>query len=497
MPGTLKGYNPDNSELEKMAAKERDMRAHAITNYWAWRDGNHPAPFKDKVVRDEQGVILGATRKRSEDNIIINDVGQQVDDMTAFVSTPHFSIPANNDSEPDEALEAALQAILEASEFDELGPDSIESGMVAGHFFLRLVEPDNEEPMSIENPPAIAMLDPRNVTVFWDVERAGMKNSRLWYRITWSVPGMEKRQDIVPSVMVAEQIGDVEPGIGGDMPVLYGDPDTWTIIESERTTGGDAATGAGSKWVEKRRAFWPWAFPPIVDGKALRRPHAYYGQSFVGDTGLNNSINFVASNTAKIIRHHAHPKTVVKDAQVEALPGSDQFIEIHSDGDVPGDVFNLEMMGDLGSSMGFLSFLRSVYYSNRRVVDPMSVREKAGQLTNFGLRTLYRTQIDLAHEIQASAGKVYKRALTLALAMMDYTEAEVMVSWDDVLPVDRKELVESLQVEVDMGLTSKQTASSDIDRDYETEQDRRAKETQDSQQATANALQLFGESGLL
>src|SRR5690606_10543777 len=118
-------------------------------------------------------------------------------------------------------------------------------------------------------------------------------------------------------------------------------PEGWVIIEYEQNQR--------KEWIELTRDNWDFPFAPIVDWANQSRPHTYYGQTSLTNPGLNDSINFVASNTARIIKFHAHPKSIGKGVD------PDKIVETPIDGfyAIPdnADVYNLEMQSDLMSSM--------------------------------------------------------------------------------------------------------------------------------------------------
>src|SRR6185436_1088528 len=73
-----------------------------------------------------------------------------------------------------------------------------------------------------------------------------------------------------------------------------------------------AETAIASGWQKQgEEKVWPYSWSPIVDWKNLPAPNHYYGKSDLGTIGrLNDGLNFVVSNIQRILKHHAHPKTV-------------------------------------------------------------------------------------------------------------------------------------------------------------------------------------------
>jgi hypothetical protein len=473
MPGTLRVYDPTDDTLQAQADTERQTRIKAIDSWWDWREGRHPQTLKTYP-------------GQRDDNVTVNLVGQMIDEVADFVGMPSVAVAGDAG---DNNVSSALDAVRDESAFEELTGDLVESALTTGHVFVRLVEPENDEPLSAENPPTMALLDPRHVTVFWDMERFGSKKRALWYQLTWAAGKYQKRQDIVPAdLLPTEGEGFAVLSWLGDLPT-----EGWAIIEWVKDTSVKDA-----QWKPTAMDLWPWEFAPIVDGKALRKPHSYYGRSFVdGVDHLNDALNFTMSNIGKILRYHAHPKTVIVNATLEEpTTGADELIEIRGTGDAPAQVYNVEMNSDLASSLEYQRRLRAATFAAGRVVDPLSVHDKVGQLTNFGLRTLYKSMLDLCDAVQGRLGAVFEEAMRRALAMMDF-EASVLATWDDPLPLNRNEELQAAQVEHGLGLVSRETLAGDLGRDWETEEQRIVDESAAAGEGVVRQLELFGEQGLI
>ena len=462
MPGILRSYDPNDKTINELADNERRQRKEDIDTLWKWRDGDHP------------DTLLTYPGERN-DNIPIPLSGQKVDALSDFIGQPTFTVPGGVDTVrlPDGSYsveetpeQQALNMLLEESRFDSLHSDIVESGAVSGHVFLRVVITD-------ENDVTISHIDPRFVTVYWDVERIGTRRSTLYYEMMWQAAGKQKRQHIVPAWLVE--------GTEYAVPA-----DTWLIIEWMRGEND-------SKWLETGRDVWEYPFAPIVDGKVFRRAHQYYGRSLIDDYHLNNSVNFVASNTGKIIKHHAHPKTVGLDVNVPDSAGVDEFVTVTSTGQQRGEIFNLTIdPNGIRHSMDFLAYLQQVYFTTGRIVDPLSVRDKVGNITNFGLRTLYRDMIGLAEQGRSQIGSVECEALHRALFVAGVDVEKPDITWSDPLPQDIKELVETGEKKVGLGV-SKQTIHEELGYDYADEQERVNEESANAQQAVGRQLELFGE----
>ena len=100
----------------------------------------------------------------------------------------------------------------------------------------------------------------------------------------------------------------------------------------------------------------------MVDSQSLPDRAGYYGDPDLVRPELNDALNFVASNTMRIIKHHGHPKTIgtgmrASEVQETAVDG---FWSVPNP---DAKIANLEMQSDLGSSMAFLQLLQQWFFA--------------------------------------------------------------------------------------------------------------------------------------
>lgn len=463
MPGILRAYDPRDTAVDELGEKERKERIEHIRHLWNWRDGKHPDTLKAK---------LG----KRNDNIKFNLCGELIDTIVEFVGVPKLEMADKETSDDPtqgtiDPVQQRLEDILEANDFPTLFQNTLESGNVAGHVFLRLIDGGMGD--DIPNMPEVALLDPQTIIAFWDVVQMGRRQEVVFYRLSWEVGKVVKRQDIVPTVL-AENRGS----------------DTWTIIEYSSKNG--------SKYAEDGRDEWPWPFAPIVDWKNRRRPHAFYGQSTLENAAhLNDAVNFIASNTGKIIKHHASPKSVLTGGSLGDLKES----SVEGVWEFPSPeakVTNLEMQSDLQSSMSYLEKLEGRFFTQSRVVDLSGIKDKVGGLTNFGVRVLYSSQVMLSEAIRKQYGTDGMAEVARRLMVMDGVEdaRRPVAMFPDPLPVNRKELVEQVATEKEIGLTSDQTLAVDLQRDYQKEQQQKMAEQSNRVDGTTLMLETLGQRGL-
>jgi len=160
---------------------------------------------------------------------------------------------------------------------------------------------------------------------------------------------------------------------------------TWQVTDRRRQ---------GARWVTVGQPLIvPWR--PIIDWQNLPNPRGYYGRPDLSDYErlLNDAVNFTASNVARILKYHAHPRTIIiggRSSDVVSTSVDGVFTIPNPD----AKVMNLEMQSDLASSINYLQLLRSAFMANARAVDLSTMRDQVGRLTNFGLRVLFHHALE-------------------------------------------------------------------------------------------------------
>lgn len=473
MPAILPFYDVNDKDVNELGMKENQARQKDIKSRWAYYDGDHPKPLK---------VPPG----KRDDNVILNLCGRTVDKTTEFVGVPmRFEVKGGAEVEPGAGGLLQEETAPEQQALDDLWerckewtPDVFTSGQIAGHVFTRIHQNEDGEW-------TYSLLDPRTMTIFWN---AGIVRSVLFYRMEWQIGKQAFRQDTVPVWLLNND--RTNPWMMGDLRRDGSEskrPEGWVIIEYEQNQR--------KEWVEVTRDIWDFPFAPIVDWANQSRPHTYYGQTSLSNPGLNDSINFVASNTARIIKYHAHPKTIGVGVDPEKIVPTpvDGFYSVPEG----ADVHNLEMQSDLMSSMNMLNLLKGEFFASQRVIDIATVQDKLGQITNFGVRMMFSDMLSMCDEMRKRYGKGLGETLRRLLWVQGVQlEERPTAHWDDPLPINRLELLQAAQIESGLGTTSKQTLAKDLGRDYVVEVERRDEETTDAGQAMARVLTAAGNAGV-
>lgn len=477
MPAATK-YVTENSssearQLDEAFLRELRKRQKRHAAAWAYYEGDHREPLKadntgtddnlvinliesvvDKGVSsllgtDDQGMVKGLQFE------VVDEPGEE-----GFVPRMFGRLRRAVSSEEPAPEQDYLDALWAANQQNILLADAFLSAAVTGHGFVKIV-PDGKEGESGETLPRLVNLNPDNVTVFWaddDVERV------LWYRIQFS----KTRQDIV------REVG--EDGADSGQWLVYNytrqtDHADWDLI------GGEVR--------------WPHSWPPVVDWKNRSNPRGYYGRSDVGTLGrLNDGLNFVASNTQRILKHHAHPKTIVVGVGAEQLERTavDSLWAIGSASRDKVEVKNLEMASDLGSSLNFVTLIWRAIFDLGRELNPGTVADKLGDITNFGLRVLFSDSLAKSGMKRMLTGDALTRLNRRLLELANLNaKVKLNIIWPDPLPGDPLAMANALKVMSELGL-SNETALERAGYDAEQEQQRQAVQRRETA-ATARIAQ--------
>lgn len=429
----------DPGALDDLAGKEVQQRTGLIETAWKYYDGYHKKQLKIQAGQPDDNVILNLVSKMTDQSVSL-----------LFGSPPQFELDENEDT----AEEQLLTNIFKANQLPILLHNTALSGALSGHCFWKIIPEDD----SIR----IINLAPRLVTVFWNPDDRG---AVMCYRIAWeNSEGQWTRQDIVrldESWLIRDMI----------KPAQVRD---WRLM-AENT--------------------WGWGFAPVLDWQNLPESRAYYGAPDLANPALNDRVNFIASNILRIIKYHAHPKTIgvgmsadqVQESAVDSLwtvPATD------------ARVFNLEMNSDLASSMRMLQSLQQAFYSEHRAVDLTVLSDKLGQITNFGLRTLFKDALDKLETKRELYGAALIEAVRRVLILAGVEAPAPRLHWPDALPFNGLEEIQEIRQELELGLISKRTAANIRGRDWTVEQERLLDEQQGEENLGGILLRAFERGGV-
>lgn len=457
MPELAQYPAADPAQLTHLAEGERNQRLTTIRKALDYYAGKMPRPLKVKP-----GQV--------DDNVIVNLVRRVINQSAAMLvgTPPEFELPEQVNAAPEQDAvynlpdeadtspeELALERLWELNKAEVFLTKLATQGGLTGHCYVKL-QPDQVKGVRF------ILQKAEILTVFWkpdDVEDV------VCYMLDWptGVQGERRRQDIVA----------LEGG--------------WEIRDFVQR----AATG----WqLVQQPEPWRWPFCPLVDWQNLPNAQDYYGLADLSNPAINDAVNFSASNVNRILKFHAHPKTVGTGFETSEL------VETRVEGfwSIPqadAKVFNLEMQSDLSSSMAFITFLRDAFYSEHQAVDLTALRDKIGQITNFGLALFFNDSLDKLKVKRALYGQGLCELGRRALVMLGQRDITPVVRWPSPLPQDVGQQAAAEQVKIAMGVESKETAAGNLGLDWREEQRRLAGESQGDTNIGARLLAAFEKGG--
>lgn len=379
-------------------SKTHQERVQLFAEYWNYYRGRHRRP-------------LAVKPGQANDNVLVNYSRRVVDKSVSFLfgQPPTFEVD-------DQRAEAYLQLAWGTDEqramlLQEIGIN----GGVCGTAFVRLYPP-----VQAGDLPRIAVLNPTLMDV---VTNADDIDDVVSYRIVWQSGDVWKRH----------RIDAQEDG-------------SWVITEEVSDKGLN-------DWQLVEEVPWPYSFAPIFWCQNRPNPVDIWGISDLEEADINDAINFTASNISRILRYHAHPRTIGTGFTAPELQNTavDQFWSIPKS---DAKVFNLEMQSDLVSAYSFWAGLREAYAKITGVPDLDPEKVNVGQLSGFALRILYGDLLELTHVKQNTYGEMLA-GINAALLEMGKIGNDIQVRnvWADPLPIDEATRVQGLALDRQQGLS--------------------------------------------
>lgn len=406
-------------------------RIERYSRYKEYYDGQHKRQLKHKPMQ-------------ADDNLVENYTSLIVERSISMLLGDGLQFELEDDN-----AQALIDEIATANHFKVLLHDAAQNASIYGTGFFKLIL-GGVESRQRENKflTRIVVLDPRwmkIVTPPEDIDRV------IGYEMRFNI-GDTARKEVIEIFRQDEMTGEIL---------------SWLVsnYEANRTTGG--------RWNLINEVEWPYEFPPIVHWKNLPQANDCYGQSDLEDAlELQDRINFVSSNISKIIRYHGHPKTWGRGAGLgnKVNWGADEVVLLNGQ---DAHLANLEMQSDLASSREYRNDLKAALFDITRTVDLSAMKDKIGQLTNFGLRVLYNDALDKLSTKRDLFGEALIEAIhrILILEGEDNTNPGIIV-WPEPLPIDKTERDQSDGFDLDRGLVSKETIATRRGYDWNKELER-------------------------
>ena len=391
---------------------EEDARLQQIARAWKYYNGTHDQPLPVKM-------------GQANDNVIINLARFLVNKGASFLfgKGVDFELQEGATTPAEEWLDACWERNRKLTLLNRVGI----SGGITGHVFVKIVPDATGAPGAF---PRLISIEPEYVTVAYQAEDI---ESVYRYRIQWTEfdrdqRAIERRQDI-------ERQSDA----------------AWLIT--------NLIARGGAQWQQdpdNPPVSWPWPFAPIADCQNLLNPGSYWGLSDLEDLSEQDAINYVASKIQRILRYHAHPKTIGKGFAPDAVKVTEDETLVLPSSD--SDLFNLEMQSDLASSLSFLDKLVNLWMRTERVpnLDPAQV--SVGALSGFALKVLYGDLLEKTETKRATYGDLLIELNRRMLALAGYGEENyTTLHWPSPLPDDWNEQKARDEFELANGVASVET----------------------------------------
>ncbi|MEZ0396821.1 MAG: phage portal protein [Anaerolineales bacterium] len=392
------------SSLLDVLGRDEQSRVEVMRRRWEAYYGKLPPVLK---VRPGQ----------MDDNVRINYARMIVDKGVSFLFGQDVGFEIDEVEETD--AEQWLSAVWQANRKMSLLQTAALVGGVTGHVFVKIVPADPY--------PRLIVIDPETVTMSLAPDDA---QQILSYQISYTEQDPKTKKPV------------------GIRQVIERDGLHWRIVDQvgdlERLT-----------WSTVNEAVWPYEFSPIVDCQNLPAPGEFWGQSDLEDDVIEiiRAINFIASNTARIIRFHAHPKTwgrgfTAKDLRI----GVDETIILPGEN---GELRNLEMQSDLASSLRYLDMLRQALHEISRVPEVATGNlDQAGSLSGVALQILYQPLLEKTNTKRLLYGDMLIELNRRLLAIGGFgDELHTALHWQEVLPQDPMQERQAALIDIQLGVS--------------------------------------------
>ena len=415
----------------------------SITDMWAREAINQRATDLERYQEAWAAYIgdmpdtLKVDKSKPNDNTKVNYIRTVVDKSVSVLFGTGLTFDLDATAEERTPPELWLDEVLRVNRFAVLLQKLGINGAIYGHPFLK-IQVGAKYPRLINIPPEY-------VTVVGDPDDIEAVNA---YIIQYTVIDLDGRPRDSRQTVERNEAG------------------RWIVRDETRAAYGP--------WIVEQEVIWPYDWPPIIDCQNLPCPNDYYGLPDVGRdvVALNRSVNFVLSNVQRIIRFHAHPKTVAKGVSASQIDVSvDEIIVLNAP---DADLFNLEMASDLSSSIEYFKRLREALHEVTRTPEVATGKlEGTGALSGVALRILYGPLEEKTQTKRLTYGEMLIELCRRLLEMGGFgSENIVTIEWPAIVPANEVEEREVALMDEQIGV-SKDTLLTRMGYDADEEKEKR------------------------
>ena len=359
---------------------------------------------------------LKARQGQPDDNVTVNFVRMIVDKGVSFLFgyEPRFELNELTETDAEEWLAKCWRANRKMQFLQKVALN----GAVCGHAFVKIV-PRKPHPKLVN-------LSPEYVHVITDPDDV---DEVIRYIIQYPAVGPQGERLTIRQVIERDDEG------------------RWMVTDQ-------VANGNGP-FVTRSETVWPWPWSPIVDCQNLPSPNEYYGIADIEDDviSLNDAINFVLSNMARIVRFHAHPKTWGKGFTARQLSiAVDETIVLPSP---EAELHNLEMQSDLEASIRLYERLREALHEITRVPEVATGKlDRAGALSGVALHILYQPLIEKTRQKRMTYGEMLVELNRRLLEMGGFGPDNITtIHWPELLPKDTMAERQAALIDMQLGVS--------------------------------------------
>jgi hypothetical protein len=415
-------------------------RARQMDEAWRAYNGDFPRPLK---VRPGQ----------TDDNVISNRCAPIVDKGVAFLFGQEIHI--NVDQHADNAAQAALKAFWTKNRKQTTLTKLATNGAICGHGWVKIIPGSDNQAI-----PRLVVLDPACVTV-----ETAPDDVDTVMAINVDYAGYGKQNQ---PVTCRERIIRIDQD-GSALAGAFDEDCTWQIQHFEMPEGGLDFTPIDDP------VDWPHTWPPVLGCQNLPASNTHYGKPDLTPDiiEMNRVLNFVQSNTARIIKNHAHPKTWGHGFAASQIDMSvDNLISLPNDN---ATLQNLEMHSDLASSLTFAGNLRTDMDEQSRVPAVALGRQNElprGNISGVALQLMFQPLLEKTRLKQMLYGELIDEICAAILELMGFgTGIDIDIQWPNLLPIDDLAAAQTALALLQIGV-SKTTVMSQLGYDPDQEGER-------------------------
>jgi hypothetical protein len=390
---------------------------------------------------------------QTDDNLIVNFIGLVVDRANSllFGKGVDFDLPGDGETAEGDYI----AKVWEVNKKHELLIDTSDYGATNGTPCWQI------RPNAIFNDgalyPEILCIDPLFLTVKTDPENyRQIAKYIVEYRIQTAdnEPPKMRRREFIPNKS-REQID----GVNIDIVM------SWRIDSYIQTQGGMMVLESSQEW--------EYDFPPLLHFKNLPNAGSPYGTPDITEDvqWMQDAINRVATSTNKAIRLTAFQRLwgkFMKGADKVAM-GMDNILSVDNE---KAELNAIDAGSNFDGMIAFQQELVQAMMAIARSADPATVKDKVGQLTNFGLRILYKDALDKLDTKRQLYGEALKELNRRILILNGMNPDPGEVTWKEPLPQNESELVTGYTFDLNNKLASRETIQVKRGYDPEDEADR-------------------------